>query len=167
LTIRDGPGAILNELCAAYGKNYIDLASDVPEPGVYGGRVCVSWNGEGCLSCMGELDGRAVQRYLQSDQQHEVEDRIYGVNRAALGQKGPSVSPLNGVIAALATTEFMAAVTGLRKPKKLLNYRAHLGTVTVRNDCAADCYICKGIRGQGEAADVERYLRIPHRQRRK
>lgn len=164
----DGPRAILNELCAAYGKKYIDLASDVPEPGFYGGRVCVSWNGAGCLLCMGELDGRAVQRYLQTDAEREVEDRIYGVNRTLLGAKGPSVSPLNGVVAALAATEFMVGVTGMRLPRKLLNYRGHLSTVSVRSECTPDCYICKGLRGQGAAADVERYLRMPHlRQRSK
>jgi len=41
----DGPRAILNELTAAYAKPYVDLASDVPQPGVYGGRVCVSVSG--------------------------------------------------------------------------------------------------------------------------
>lgn len=32
----DGPRFVLNELCAAYKKPYIDMASDVPEPGIYG-----------------------------------------------------------------------------------------------------------------------------------
>lgn len=164
----DGPRGILNELCAAYGKNYIDLASDVLESNVYGGRVCVSWNGNGCLLCMGELDGHAVQRFLQTEAQRDVEDRIYGVNRALLDSKGPSVSPLNGVVAALAATEFMVGVTGMRAPKKLLNYRGHLGTVSVNSESAPDCYICRGLRDQGAKADVERYLRMPHlRERRK
>jgi hypothetical protein len=164
----DGPRAILNELCAAYSKNYIDLASDVPELGVYGGRVCVSWNGNGCLLCMGELDGRAVQRYLQTEAQRDVEYRIYGVNSAFLDGKGPSVSSLNAVVAGLAATEFMVGVTGIRSPKKLLNYRGHLGTVSVSSKSAPDCYICRGLRGQGAKADVERYLRMPHlRERRK
>ena len=35
----DGPRLVLNELCIAYDKPYIDLASDVPEAGIYGGRV--------------------------------------------------------------------------------------------------------------------------------
>ncbi|TQF29744.1 ThiF family adenylyltransferase [Bradyrhizobium sp. UNPA324] len=163
----DGPRAILNELCAAYRKNYIDLASDVPEPGVYGGRVCTSWEGDGCLLCMGELDGRAVQEYLQSDAERQIRNRIYGVDQSVLAGKGPSVSPINGVVASLAAVEFMVAVTGLRKPKKLLNYRGHLGTVTVKSDQTPDCYICKNLRGQGEAADVERYLRMPQLRRRR
>jgi hypothetical protein len=115
---------------------------------------------------MHELDGRAVQHYLQSDTQREVEERIYGISRALLGGKGPSVSPVNGVIAALAATEMMVGVTGMRTPKKLLNYRGHLGTVSVKNDCTSDCYVCKGLRGQGAEANVERYLLVPHLRRR-
>lgn len=163
----DGPRAILNELCAAYRKNYIDLASDIPEPGVYGGRICTAWDGDGCLLCMGELDGRAVQEYLQSDAERQIRNRIYGVDQNVLAGKGPSVSPINGVVASLAAVEFMVAVTGLRKPKKLLNYSGHLGTVNVRREQAPDCYICKNLRGRAEAADVERYLRMPHLRRRR
>ncbi|EKD37404.1 MAG: UBA/THIF-type NAD/FAD binding protein [uncultured bacterium] len=155
----DGPRAVLNELCAAYLKPYIDLASDVASPDAYGGRVCVSWDGDGCLSCLGELDNQAVQLYLQSDTHRKVRDRIYGVDRGALAEKGPSVSPLNGVVASLGVMEFMAAVTGMRRPFRLLNYRGHMGTVTVsKSDPQPGCFICKGIRGQGKDARVERYL---------
>ena len=158
----DGPRGILNELCAAYEKPYFDLASDVPDASSYGGRVCSAWDGNGCLLCMGELDTRAVQRYVQTDQEREAFDRIYGIDKALLAVKGPSVSPLNGVVASLGVTEFMVAVTGMRAPARLLNYRAHLGTVSKANDPKPNCYICKGIRGQKEAADVERYLRLLH-----
>jgi molybdopterin/thiamine biosynthesis adenylyltransferase len=159
----DGPRFILNELCAAYSKPYIDIAADIPEPGVYGGRVCISLDGNGCLYCMGELDMDAVHRYLSSESERKAIDAIYGVNRDALAEQGPSVSPVNGVVAALAMTEFMAAVTGMRPPARLINYRGHLGTVTVSKDePKANCPYCKGIRGTREKADVERYLRMPH-----
>jgi molybdopterin-synthase adenylyltransferase len=158
----DGPRGILNELCAAYEKPYFDLASDVPDSSSYGGRVCTAWDGNGCLLCMDELDTRAVQRYVQTDQEREAHDRIYGIAKAVLAEKGPSVSPLNGVVASLGVTEFMVAVTGMRAPARLLNYRAHLGTVSKANDPKQNCYICKGIRGQKETANVERYLRLSH-----
>lgn len=116
---QDSPRAILNELCAAYEKPYIDLASDVPEPGTYGGRVCVSVGGNGCLDCLGLLDRTAVRRYLESDEQREREDEIYGIAKGGLEKKGPSVSPVNGIIASLAATEFMVAVTGLRAATRL------------------------------------------------
>lgn len=159
----DGPRAILNELCAAYEKPYIDLASDVPEPGIYGGRVCVSVDGNGCLDCLGLLDRKAVRRYLESEEQREREDEVYGIAKGALEKKGPSVSPVNGVIASLAATEFMVAVTGLRAPTRLQEYRAWLSKVVVVTDePQPGCLCCTGIRGKPEEADVERYLRLPH-----
>lgn len=158
----DGPRAILNELCAAYTKPYIDLASDVPEPGAYGGRVCVAHDGKGCLSCFELLDRKAVRRYVQPEQEVLDEGKIYGVDKATLNKKGPSVAPLNGVIASLASMEFMVAVTGMREPTRLQEYRGNLSKVLVITDPPKpDCFVCGGIRGLREAADVERYLALP------
>lgn len=160
---KDGPRAILNELCAVYEKPYIDLASDVPEAGVYGGYVCVSIDGRGCLDCLGLLDRQAVRRYLESPEQREREDAIYGVPVGALEVKGPSVSPLNGVIASLAAMEFMVAVTGMRAPTRLQEYRGWHSKVVVNTDAPSpDCPICAGIRGRPAEANVERFLRLPH-----
>jgi molybdopterin/thiamine biosynthesis adenylyltransferase len=157
----DGPRAILNELCAAYAKPYIDLASDVPEAGVYGGRVCVAWNGGGCLHCLEALDERDVEAYLSTDAEEAGRAAIYGVPVEALRDAGPSVSPINGVVAALAATEFMVAVTAMREPQRLINYYGHVPKLTTRKP-KADCYYCTGIRGNAVDADVERFLRMPH-----
>lgn len=160
---KDGPRAILNELCAAYEKPYIDLASDVPEPGIYGGRVCVSLNGHGCLDCLGLLDRKAVRRYIETPEQRDREDEIYGIAKGALEKKGPSVSPVNGVIASLAATEFMVAVTGLRAPTRLQEYRGWESKVVVITDePKSDCLYCTSFRGNPEDSDVERYLRLRH-----
>ena len=156
----DGPRAVLNELCAAYGLPYIDLAADVPAAGIYGGRVCVAIDGDGCLECLGQLDKRDVRRYFESQEQRNREDAVYGVPREALSQSGPSVAPVNGVVAGLAATEFMVAVTGLRRPTRLQEYRAWESKVVVNTDSPQpDCVCCKSIRGTGAMADVERYLR--------
>lgn len=159
----DGPRAILNEVCAAYSKPYVDLASDVPSEGIYGGRVCVSLNGDGCLDCLDLLDRKAVRRYLEPAAQRDVEDAIYGIAKGALDKKGPSVAPINGVIASLAATEFMVAVTGMRPPTRLQEYRGwESKVVVVRDEPRPECMICTGVRGTGGSADVERYLRLPH-----
>lgn len=159
----DGPRAVLNELCAAYGLPYIDLAADVPAEGVYGGRVCVAIDGQGCLDCLGLLDKRDVRRYFESEEQRDREDAVYGIDRKALETRGPSVSPVNGVVAGLAAAEFMVAVTGLRRPTRLQEYRAWESKVVVNTDSPRpDCLWCKGIRGTGARADVERYLRRTH-----
>ena len=163
----DGPRFILNELSAAYVKPYIDLASDVPEPGVYGGRICISWDGRSCLHCLNLLDPDDVLRYLSSDMEQAAEAAVYGVPREVLGEAGPSVSPINGVVASLAATEFMLAATGMSKPRRLINYTGHLLRLTTARARDGDCPYCRGIRGQGIAAEVERYLKIPHLQSRR
>lgn len=159
----DGPRFILNELCPAYAKPYIDAASGVPQEGAYGGRVCVAVDGNGCLDCLNQIDRRDVRLYLATEEERAREAAIYGVPLEVLGQTGPSVSPVNGVVASLAATEFMVAVTGMRPPTRLLEYRGHISKVVVSTDQPQpDCYYCKGIRGAGVDADVERYLRMPH-----
>lgn len=161
----DGPRFILNEICAAYAKPYIDLASDVPEAGVYGGHVCVAYDGQGCLSCLDLLDMAAVERYLASPQERAAKDAIYGIARAALAEKkGPSVSPINGVVAALGATEFMVAVTGMRRPRLFLNYYGHFGKASDASATARKpyCHFCQEIRGKADEAELDRYLRITH-----
>jgi hypothetical protein len=160
---REGARLILNELCAAYAKPYLDLASDIlpgdqPE---YGGRVCTAWDGHGCLVCYGQLDVAEAEADLMNPEVRRDQDAIYGVPRGYLGEAGPSVVSINGVIASLAVTEFMLLVTGLRTtPKRLITYRGHTGGVSVSTDePKSDCYYCVGLRGKGDAAGVQRYLR--------
>lgn len=81
-------------------------------------------------------------------------------NRELLGRTGPSVVSINGTIASLAVTEFMVAVTNLRDPRRLLNYKGSSGKVFASVDVPpADCYFCKGRWNLGATADVEHYLR--------
>jgi molybdopterin/thiamine biosynthesis adenylyltransferase len=160
---KDAPRMILNELCAAYEKPYIDLASDII-PSVspdYGGRVCISWDGNGCLECFDLLDKAEVQEQLESKEAKKDRDTIYGVPVDAIDEAGPSVVSINGVVASLGVTEFMLWVTGIRMPNRVSKYNGKMGIVTVSSDHpASDCYYCKGIRGKGDSASVQRYLRV-------
>ena len=159
----DGARLILNELCVAYAKPYFDLASDITDEGArYGGRVCVVLDGKGCLVCYGELDTEQARIDLMSDKQRKDHEAIYGVPVNDLGEVGPSVVSINGLIASLGVTEFMLLATGMeRQPKKLLKYHGERGIVTVYTGAPApDCYYCSEIRGKGDDADVYRYLRI-------
>ena len=159
----DGPRSILNELCKVYAKPYIDLASDVPESGVYGGRICISFDESGCLHCLGEIDDNDVRRYLMTEEEQRHEDKIYGISRDVLGEAGPSVVTINSVVASLAATEFMVAVTEMRQPNRLIKYLGHQSKVIINKDIPRpDCYYCKGIRQSPKMADIERYLDIPH-----
>ncbi|HXG06099.1 MAG TPA: ThiF family adenylyltransferase [Nitrososphaera sp.] len=158
----EGARLLLTELCAAYSRPYFDIASDIPPDDLlaYGGRICVAWDGNGCLVCLDVLDVAEAQADLLDPDARRNRDAIYGVNRELLGGSGPTVVSINGVVASLAVTEFMVAVTGIRSPQKVLNYYGHRAIVTVsKNDPAPDCYYCKGLRGMGDAADVQRYIR--------
>jgi hypothetical protein len=159
----EGARLVLNELCAAYERPYFDLASDVVpgERPAYGGRISVStWNGDGCLMCRGLIDIEEAQLDLAGPGARRDHDAIYGIKAAALGRSGPSVVSINGVVASLGVTEFMAAVTGLRAPKPVIMYYGHMGRVTTPVDPPADgCFYCKSVRGRRDAADVQRYLR--------
>lgn len=159
----EGTRLILTELCAAYAKPYIDLASDII-PGdrpAYGGRVAIAWDGNGCLSCLGVIDLREAQLQLAGPSGQREHNAIYGVERKLLGETGPSVVSINGVVSSIAVTEFIAGVTGLRRPFRLLNYHGHLGKMTVSQDEPhKDCYYCKSVWGQQDSIDVERYIRM-------
>jgi molybdopterin-synthase adenylyltransferase len=123
---------------------YIDIASDVAPGGEFGGRVVFAYDGERCLSCLGELDQHALARSQMTPEQRAADDTIYGIERDALDATGPSVVSVNGVVASLAVTEFMVWRTNLRKPVGFLNYRGDRGTVGGRADpersyCARYC----------------------------
>lgn len=157
----DGVRFVLNEMCLAYKKPLFDLASDAPEPGYYGGRVAVVWGDNGCLHCRGLLDAEDVRRFLSTAGILENEAQVYGIDRLALGEAGPSVVSVNGVVASLAVTEFMAAVAGVRQPNLHLDYRGDRGTVSRRTDTRTlDCFYCNTVRGLGDAAGLERYFKL-------
>jgi molybdopterin-synthase adenylyltransferase len=122
---------------------YIDLASDVAPGGEFGGRVVFAKDGERCLACLGELDQHVLARAQMSDEQRAADDKIYGVERDALDDAGPSIVSVNGLVASLAVTEFMAWRTGLRAPVGYLNYRGDRGTVGSRADPERPhCHYC-------------------------
>lgn len=156
----DGVRFILNEMCLAYDKPLIDLASDVPEQGIYGGRVFFVTAEGGCLHCRGLLDQDEVRRYVSTQEILENENKIYGVDHSLLGGIGPSVGPINGVVANMGVMEFMVAVTGLRAPKQHIEYRGDLGISRLRKDTPTDgCYYCNVVKGQGAQANIKRYFR--------
>lgn len=130
--------------CAAARVPFFDLASDTGE-GWYGGRVLFSGDGERCAACMDLIDREALRE--ETDGQRREREAIYGIRTSALADTGPSVVSINGVVASLATTEFLKWRTGLAEPATLLTYRADRGTVMAsRDEPHPGCYYCGGWR---------------------
>jgi hypothetical protein len=157
----EGSRLVLTELSAAYDRPYFDLASDIipVTPPMYGGRVCVAWHGDGCPVCLNVIDMEVAQKELADEGVRKDMDSIYGVDRHLLDEKGPSVVSINGVIASIAVTEFVVAVTEIRPPKRLITYYGHRGVATASVDApTGDCYYCRGIHGKKAGAGVERFL---------
>jgi molybdopterin-synthase adenylyltransferase len=149
---RDLPRLQLTELCTRHAKRYFDLASDTggdTDDAWYGGRV-VFCDGTRCLSCLDLLDQEQIARDSMSAEQRAADARIYGVDRDALEGTGPAVVSINGVIASLAVTEFMALVTGIREPAAHLVYRADLSMLTKSVDPPREgCWYCMELWGRG------------------
>ncbi|MDX6718701.1 MAG: molybdopterin-synthase adenylyltransferase [Solirubrobacteraceae bacterium] len=122
----------LIKFCIAAGVPFFDLATDVDDrhgPIAYGGRVLWSGTGERCPFCMDLLDQDGMRRDVLPEAARTDHHRIYGISKDVLDAGGPSVVSINGVVASLAVTEFMAYATRLREPQPLLTYRAERGIV--------------------------------------
>lgn len=142
----DVPRLDLVRYASAHAIPYIDIASDVAPGGEFGGRIVFAKDGERCLSCLRELDQHILARAQMTDEQRAADDEIYGVDRGALADTGPSVVSINGVVASLAVTEFFVWITGLREPHGYLNYRGDRGTVGVRADPERGyCHYCMAL----------------------
>jgi molybdopterin/thiamine biosynthesis adenylyltransferase len=160
---RDGARLLLNEFACAYDTPYFDVATDTDAAGdrvTFGGRLMVRTGFGACLYCMDLLDRRAVRRDLSSPERRAEEDTMYGVNRDALGETGPSVVSLNGTLVSLAVTEFTVHVTGVpRDPKRLLRYDGLRGIVNEPKDPPLpDCPYCTQT-GDGDGVDWRRHIR--------
>lgn len=137
----------LNRIAAELDKPYFDLATDIGEDGEWWGGHVVLSDGSQCLVCLGVLDLEELARAAMSPEQIDAQDRIYGVSEAALARTGPMVVSINGAVASIAVTEFMAFVTGIREPKKHLRYRADQQVIRASADePSPGCYFCDGVR---------------------
>lgn len=146
---RDLPRLQLIDLCAQFGHPLIDLATDVEGQGNearYGGRIVVC-DGDRCLVCLNLLDQDEITRDSMSPTQREAHQEIYGIPTDALGGTGPMVVSINGAVASLAITEYMALVTGLRPPIPNLRYFAERQQIRRSTDIPSPgCYYCALMR---------------------
>jgi molybdopterin/thiamine biosynthesis adenylyltransferase len=131
----ESPRLFLTGLCSDYRVTYFDLATDTggEDEDWYGGRI-VYCDGSRCLSCLDLLDQRLIRLEQMTQAELENERRIYGLSGGLPGGTGPAVVSVNGVVASMAVTEFMAHVTGIRPAAPQLVYRGDIPRVTISKD---------------------------------
>jgi molybdopterin-synthase adenylyltransferase len=152
---------ILNELANAYLIPYIDcgVGIEVEEGRIKdaGGRVIVWVPGRPCLLCAKEINTRIAAEELESTEQREFRKRHGYVSGASIPE--PAIVSLNGLVASVAVTEFLALTTGVRESRHytfydMLEQRLVPRIVPVDSRCVA----CS-LAALGAKANLERYAR--------
>lgn len=141
---KERPRLTITDVSSTLSVPYFDLATDTgsKDERWYGGRVFVS-TGDGCLHCQGEIDQDEIQSEVRSELHPDMNEKIYGVDPQHLQGTGPSVVSVNGVVASIAVTEFMALVTGLRPVQAHQRYRGDLPLLTKPSTLPTDgCPYC-------------------------
>ena len=156
---KDGARLILNELSLAYLIPYVDCAFGInAEKDVIreaGGRVILVRPDGPCLLCCKEIDLKAASDDLAPKEELEVRKSQGYV--AGADVPSPSVISLNGTVASVAVTEFLAFVTGFRPARTYTFYdmlEQRLVPRLVKPD--PKCFACS-LKGLGDKANVERY----------
>jgi hypothetical protein len=158
----DGPRLVLTDLAAAYEITLIDLASEIfpkseEQEFDFGGRVVVARPGDYCLFCANQIDRELAKEELETPDALALRRKHgYGLGSDA---SAPAVISLNGIVANLGVTEFIAMVTGIRGPARCLTYKGMRAVVTNSIDSPnSTCFTCGYLRGQKEKANIWRYL---------
>jgi len=155
----DGARLILNELALAYMIPYFDSAFGIhTKNGVIeeaGGRVILVLPDEPCLLCCKDIDISEASYFLASrEEQIFREERGYVSGAHVLS---PSIISLDGIIASIAVTEFIALITGLREAVQYSSYdlsKQQLNKRIVKKN--TNCVHCN-LAGFGDDSDIMRY----------
>jgi molybdopterin/thiamine biosynthesis adenylyltransferase len=137
-----GSRAVLQQIAYQYLIPCIDMGSTiVASEGlvtkIYG-RVQLLAPGRGCLNCAGLLNSEEIRRDMMNAFERKLDPYLQGAREPA-----PAVVSLNGTVASLAVTMFMAVVTGISSPARYLLYNATTSSLrNVRADAVPNCYIC-------------------------
>jgi molybdopterin-synthase adenylyltransferase len=148
-----GSRALLQQIAYQYLIPCVDMGSTITTKdgdiiGVFG-RVQLLAPGLACLTCSGLLDSEQVRRDMMSPFERNLDPYITGEHVPA-----PAVISINGTVASLALTMFMAVVTSIPSDARHLVYNALKSTLrNVRVTPTGNCYICSrtGALARGDA----------------
>lgn len=155
----DGARLVLNEIALAYYIPLIDSAVGIfakdEKIEEAGGRVVVVHPDAPCLLCAGEI--MPTEAYNDLAPREEIEAKKHQGYVSGEDVPSPSVISLNGTMASMAVTEFLALVAGVRPVKEGMYYDM-LEQQSGRRETKpnAKCYSCS-LKGVGDRANVERY----------
>jgi len=123
-----------------------------------GGRVVVWVPGRACLLCAKEFIPQIAAEELESLEEREFRRRHGYVAGANIEE--PAVISLNGTVASIAVSEFLALVTGFR-PSRHCTYYDMLEQSAVPRIVHQDgkCTAC-AFEGVGDKANIERYSKL-------
>lgn len=157
----DSGRMILNDFALAYLIPYIDFGVGITaEEGRIteaGGRVVAWVPGRPCLLCCNEFRPDIAAEELESSEEREFR-KLHGyVSGSDVPE--PAVMSLNGTVASLGVTEFLALTTGFRPSGHYTYYDMLEQRVGPRIVKKTDgCVACHSL-GAGHAANLERYSR--------
>jgi molybdopterin/thiamine biosynthesis adenylyltransferase len=148
-----GSRAILQQIAYQYLIPCVDMGSTIIAAGeaIKGifGRVQMLSPTLPCFTCSELLNAEEVRRDMMSDYERRLDPYIQGAYEPA-----PSVISINGTVASLAVTMFMAYTTGIPSKARYLMYNATAGTMrSVSGSPQDNCYICskKGAYARGNS----------------
>ena len=106
-----------------------------------GGKVRIVMPGMGCRNCIDGIDISIAQQELMPESDRNVALQLGYIDGADI--HAPAVASLNGAIANLAVTEFMAFATGF-KPLQRYVFYDFMNTMVVCDSFEKDpdCFIC-------------------------
>lgn len=161
---------VLNRLSTTCLIPYFDMGTGIQATAEQniehaGGQVRIVIPGMGCLNCIKGIDISVAQQELLPEPDRQIAIQRGYIKGADI--PAPAVASLNGVIANLAVTEFMAFVTGFKPLKRYLFYDFLNAKVVGFNfEKDTDCFTCsnKGllaIGSEGTALPAEMLLNEP------
>ena len=106
-----------------------------------GGQVRIVIPGSGCLNCISGIDTSIAQQEMMPEPDRQFAQRLGYIDGADI--KAPAVASLNGPIANLAVTEFLAFVTGFKGLRRYVFY----DFMKTRVECCSfekdpNCFTC-------------------------
>lgn len=137
-----GSRAILQQVAYQYCIPCVDMGTTITVShdaveGIFG-RVQLLAPGLACFTCSGLLDSAEVRRDMMNEFERKLDPYIQGAREPA-----PAVMSINGTVASLAVTMFMAIAIGIPSRGRHILYNGKATTLrVVQATPRPNCFVC-------------------------